>query len=64
LVLFAEGTRFTPAKHAASIAFAEKSGLPPLKNLLLPRTKGFLATLQQIRGKFPAIYCATLAFNT
>ena len=64
LLLFAEGTRFSPAKHAASTAFAEKSGLAPLKHLLLPRTKGFYVTAQQLRGKFPAIYCATLAFNT
>lgn len=62
--MFAEGTRFTPSKHAASVEFAQKSGLPPLQHLLVPRTKGFLLTLQQLRGKFPAIYCATLAFNT
>lgn len=63
LLLFAEGTRFTPAKHAASVEFAHKSGLQPLQHLLLPRTKGFLLTVQNLRGRFPAIYCATLAFN-
>lgn len=63
LLMFAEGTRFTPSKHEASVAFAKKSGLPPLQHLLVPRTKGFLLTLQQLRGKIPAIYCATLAFN-
>ena len=64
LLLFAEGTRYTPAKHAASVEFARKAGLPPLQHLLLPRTKGFLSTLEQLRGKFPAIYSCTLAFNT
>jgi len=64
LLMFAEGTRFTPSKHAASVEFAQKSGLAPLQHLLVPRTKGFLLTVEQLRGKFPAIYCATLAFNT
>ncbi|XP_046438320.1 1-acyl-sn-glycerol-3-phosphate acyltransferase gamma-like isoform X6 [Daphnia pulex] len=48
---------------AASVEFAHKSGLQPLQHLLLPRTKGFLLTVQNLRGRFPAIYCATLAFN-
>jgi len=63
LLLFAEGTRYTPAKHAASVEFARKSGLPPLQHLLIPRTKGFLATVEQLRGKFPAVYSCTIAFN-
>lgn len=63
LVLFAEGTRFTPAKHAASVEFATKAGIAPLKHLLIPRTKGFLAAVEKLRGKF-ALYCITMAFNT
>ncbi|XP_046440703.1 1-acyl-sn-glycerol-3-phosphate acyltransferase gamma-like [Daphnia pulex] len=63
LHLFAEGTRYTPAKHAASVEFAQKTGLPPLKHLLVPRTKGFVSSIEKLRGKFPAIYCATMVFD-
>ncbi|XP_057373860.1 1-acyl-sn-glycerol-3-phosphate acyltransferase gamma-like [Daphnia carinata] len=64
LHLFAEGTRYTPEKHAASVEFAQKSGFPPLKHLLVPRTKGFVLSVEKLRGKFPAIYCATMVFDT
>jgi len=63
LHLFAEGTRYTAAKHAASVEFAKKSGRPALKHLLVPRTKGFLMAVEKLRGKFPAIYCATMVFR-
>ena len=64
LLLFAEGTRYTAAKHAASIEFAQRAGLEPLQHLFMPRTKGFLLTVDQVRGRFPAIYSCTLAFDT
>jgi len=63
LHLFAEGTRYTAAKHAASVEFAKKSGRPALKHLLVPRTKGFLVAIEKLRGKFPAVYCATMVFR-
>lgn len=62
--VFAEGTRYTKAKHEASVDFAVKAGLTPLKHLLIPRTKGFIVCLDKLRGKFPAIYCATMVFDT
>jgi len=64
VTIFAEGTRFTPAKHAASVEFAKKSGRQPLQHLLLPRTRGFVLTAEQLRGKFPAVYSCTMAFDT
>lgn len=64
LLFFPEGTRFTSEKHAVSMEFAEKAGLPHLNNLLIPRTKGFFAITQQLRGRFDAIYSGTLCFNT
>lgn len=63
LLLFPEGTRFTPKKHEASIEFANKHNIPPLKYHLLPRTKGFIASLPSMRGKVPAIYNIELAFH-
>lgn len=49
-LLFCEGTRFTPKKHRVSMEVAESKGLPKLKYHLLPRTKGFWVTVQNLRG--------------
>lgn len=64
LLFFPEGTRFTVEKHAVSMEFAKKAGLPEMKHLLVPRTKGFYALTQQLRGKFDVIYSGTLCFDT
>ncbi|XP_066507436.1 1-acyl-sn-glycerol-3-phosphate acyltransferase delta isoform X3 [Hoplias malabaricus] len=50
-LLYCEGTRFTEKKHKISMEVAEKKGLPKLKYHLLPRTKGFCVTVQNLRGK-------------
>lgn len=63
LLLFAEGTRFTEDKHEASLIFAKDKGLPLLKRHLTPRTKGFIASLSQLRGRVPAIYNIELCFD-
>ena len=41
LLLYPEGTRFTPEKHQASIEFAKEKNVAHYKNLLIPRPKGF-----------------------
>lgn len=63
ILLNAEGTRFTPAKHEASVKFAQEHGLPVLKHHLIPRTKGFTTSLSAIRGICPAVYDINLAFK-
>ncbi|KAH8379728.1 hypothetical protein KR009_006823 [Drosophila setifemur] len=63
LLLNAEGTRFTPAKHELSVKFAKERGLPVLKHHLVPRTKGFTASLPTMRGICPSIYDINLAFK-
>ena len=40
MTIFPEGTRFTKEKHADSLEFAAKRGLPQYKHHLLPRAKG------------------------
>ena len=40
MTIFPEGTRYTEEKHAESLAFASKRGLPQYKHHLLPRAKG------------------------
>lgn len=62
LVSFVEGTRITPAKLARSQQYARQKGLPVFENVLLPRTKGFLATLQAMRRHLDAVYDVTIAY--
>ncbi|XP_077298137.1 1-acyl-sn-glycerol-3-phosphate acyltransferase gamma-like [Arctopsyche grandis] len=63
VLLFAEGTRFSPQKHEVSQKYAEKNGLPILKHHLTPRTKGFITSLQGMKGNINAIYDVNIAFN-
>ncbi|OWF45925.1 1-acyl-sn-glycerol-3-phosphate acyltransferase delta-like isoform X2 [Mizuhopecten yessoensis] len=65
LLLFPEGTRFTPEKHEASLKFAREKGLPEFKHHLLPRTKGFSYTIQALQGKgaVGALYDIAMGFK-
>ncbi|XP_034538358.1 1-acyl-sn-glycerol-3-phosphate acyltransferase delta [Notolabrus celidotus] len=62
-LLYCEGTRFTQKKHQVSMQVAESKGLPKLKYHLLPRTKGFWVTVQNLRGTAAAVYDSTLNFR-
>ncbi|XP_041921297.1 1-acyl-sn-glycerol-3-phosphate acyltransferase delta [Alosa sapidissima] len=62
-LLFCEGTRFTEKKHKISMEVAESKGLPKLKYHLLPRTKGFCVSVQNLRGTVTAVYDSTLNFR-
>ena len=62
LVSFLEGTRFTPVKLEKSRRFAEKSQLWKPNHVLLPRTKGFVATIQGLRSHVNAIYDLTIGY--
>ncbi|XP_062319005.1 1-acyl-sn-glycerol-3-phosphate acyltransferase delta [Osmerus eperlanus] len=62
-LLHCEGTRFTPEKHRASMQVAQSKGLPSLKHHLLPRTRGFWVTVQNLRGTVAAVYDSTLNFR-
>ncbi|KAL1298428.1 hypothetical protein HN51_042796 [Arachis hypogaea] len=59
LALFVEGTRFTPDKLLAAQAFAASRGLPIPKNVLIPRTKGIVCVVENIRSFTPAVYDCT-----
>ncbi|MCD9640108.1 1-acyl-sn-glycerol-3-phosphate acyltransferase 2 [Datura stramonium] len=61
LALFVEGTRFTQAKLLAAQEYAASAGLPVPKNVLIPRTKGFVTAVSHMRSFVPAIYDATIA---
>nr|AZZ09512.1 lysophosphatidic acid acyltransferase 2 [Vernicia fordii] len=61
LALFVEGTRFTQAKLLAAQEYAASAGLPVPRNILIPRTKGFVSAVSNMRSFVPAIYDATVA---
>ncbi|MCO5600299.1 hypothetical protein L7F22_054409 [Adiantum nelumboides] len=61
LALFVEGTRFTEAKLLQAQEFAASSGLPSPRNVLIPRTKGFVAAVSNLREFVPAVYDVTVA---
>lgn len=63
IVSFLEGTRLRPAKLARSQEFARKQGLPHLEYVMLPRTKGFEATLEGLGASNKAVLDATIGYE-
>ncbi|XP_047315385.1 1-acyl-sn-glycerol-3-phosphate acyltransferase 2-like [Impatiens glandulifera] len=61
LALFVEGTRFTKAKLLAAQEYAASTGLPVPRNVLIPRTKGFVCAVTHMRSFVPAVYEVTVA---
>ncbi|KAK1427353.1 hypothetical protein QVD17_16036 [Tagetes erecta] len=63
LAIFPEGTDFSEEKCMKSQKFAAENGLPVLKNVLLPKTRGFHACLKILRGSLDAVYDVTIAYK-
>ncbi|CAI9779464.1 unnamed protein product [Fraxinus pennsylvanica] len=61
LALFVEGTRFTQAKLLAAQEYAASAGIPVPRNVLIPRTKGFVTAVSHMRTFVPAIYDVTVS---
>lgn len=55
-----EGTRLTSEKLSSSQDFSKLRKLPVLKHTLLPRVKGFIGAMQQLRGNLDCIYDITI----
>lgn len=62
LITFVEGTRTNPMKIEAAIKFALEKNLTPLNHVLIPRTKGFVATVEGLRGHVDAVYDLTIGY--
>lgn len=62
VVSFVEGTRLRPHKLERSREYAEKLGYRPTQHLLLPRTKGFVASVEGLRDHVAAVYDCTIAY--
>ncbi|KAK6136824.1 hypothetical protein DH2020_029419 [Rehmannia glutinosa] len=63
LAVFPEGTDFTEQKCARSQKYASENGLPIMKNVLLPKTKGFYACLENLRDSLDAVYDITIGYR-
>eukprot|EP00835_Amoeboradix_gromovi_P002979 NODE_183_length_15731_cov_0.226778.p5 type:complete len:306 gc:universal NODE_183_length_15731_cov_0.226778:6888-7805(+) len=63
IVSFLEGTRKSPLKLKQSQEYCKTRNLPVLKNLLFPRYKGFISTVQALRSKgLDKIYDLTIGY--
>jgi 1-acyl-sn-glycerol-3-phosphate acyltransferase len=62
LVSFSEGTRATPEKMARSRAYCAAQNKPVLQHVMAPRTKGFVSTIEALRGQIDGVYDVTIAF--
>jgi 1-acyl-sn-glycerol-3-phosphate acyltransferase len=63
MLSFSEGTRINPEKLEKSRAYARKQGLPEPRHVLLPRTKGFVATVEGLRDHVSAVYDVTVGYE-
>ncbi|KAI3841002.1 hypothetical protein MKX03_018233 [Papaver bracteatum] len=63
LAVFPEGTDYTEQKCMRSQKYAAEKGLPVLKNVLLPKTKGFHACLDTLRSSLDAVYDVTIGYR-
>ncbi|KAJ7978394.1 Phospholipid/glycerol acyltransferase family protein [Quillaja saponaria] len=63
LALFPEGTDFTERKCIRSKKYAAENGLPIMNNVLLPKTKGFCACLQELSNSLDAVYDVTIGYK-
>jgi len=61
-ISFSEGTRITPAKLAKSQDFARDHGHHVPRHTLVPRSKGFVATVDGLRDHVDAVYDCTLGY--
>ena len=62
LVSFVEGTRSTEAKIRASAEWAVERGVASTRHVLIPRTKGFVASVEGLGEHLNAVYDLTIGY--
>jgi lysocardiolipin and lysophospholipid acyltransferase len=60
---FLEGRRLEPGQKAQADKFSRSRQLPVYKNSLVPRVKGFQATVIRMRDSLDAVYDVTLGYR-
>jgi len=63
LVSFAEGTRLTLPKLETAQAYALENGLTIPRHTLIPRSKGFAASVEGLRTHLDAVYDLTIGYD-
>ncbi len=63
MFFFPEGTRIRPEKLEASRTWAKAKGLPVTSHVMLPRPKGFLASLAGLEKKLGAVYDVSIFYG-
>jgi len=63
LVSFVEGTRLTLPKLEVAQAYAREHGLTLPRHTLVPRSKGFSASVEGLRSHIAAVYDLTIAYE-
>jgi lysocardiolipin and lysophospholipid acyltransferase/lysophosphatidic acid acyltransferase/lysophosphatidylinositol acyltransferase len=63
LVSFVEGTRLTFAKLEVAQSYAQEHGLPIPRHTLVPRSKGFAASVEGLRSHIAAVYDLTIGYE-
>ena len=63
LVSFVEGTRLTLPKLEVAQAYARENGLTVPRHTLVPRSKGFSASIEGLRSHITAVYDLTIAYE-
>lgn len=61
LVSFLEGTRMTAGKLERSRRYMARLNLRPTDHVMIPRTKGFVASVRGLGGHIQAVYDVTIA---
>jgi 1-acyl-sn-glycerol-3-phosphate acyltransferase len=63
LVSFVEGTRLTLTKLESTQAYAREHGLYVPQHTLVPRSKGFTASVEGLRSHITAVYDLTIGYE-
>lgn len=63
LISFSEGTRLTDEKLKRSQDFSLRNGFPVFNHVLVPRTRGFVASLTALRLRADAVYDVTIGYD-
>ncbi|KAF1818031.1 acyltransferase-domain-containing protein, partial [Dissoconium aciculare CBS 342.82] len=63
LLIFPEGTNLSAEMREKSTAWAEKTGIPDMKNQLLPRSTGLQFCLRELRHSTNWVYDCTIAYE-
>lgn len=62
--LYPEGTRIKPNKLAKAQEFAQQNGHALPQHVLIPRVRGFQATLDGLEGHLQAVYDLTIVYES